>query len=308
MKTIYLLFYIVISSSLFANEIQSYLKTATRLLCDGLQNYEVVYSPSYLEFEYSPSDPHSYLQDPYYIIKSVGESGYVILDSIRTRFVCAGDTNVIIFESRDDSLSYFVAITLSPQIIYDTLIALENDDNQNWISSIWMYLRFSIRDSVLIYDDTTSNNKDCRIIKILPDNNWKELVSFGNIRNFHMLWDYSKFLICTHYPYNKKDYPAYRLFEFNLGLDSLYEREDLEGKIMRAIQYYEDSSLYFLQCIGKNCNVWELKPDGEKVNLTNQKPPYYVFEFGLRGTDLHYKVWKRGNRDYEKPYWIKLED
>jgi hypothetical protein len=305
-----------------ANDGQDYVKTTANRGIMGLRNYEVVFASE--EDELSSLGGTSLIQD-YYIIKIGKDDKYIIIDSLQTRIMCAGDSNCIVYESMDDSLTYLISITLSPVLTYDTLIALKNKDGNNWISTMESIFRCSIKDSIIVYNSwRISHMGALNVIKIKSDNKWELRYSVRNAIDADMTLDFSQFLICTFDSIYTGDYRPGCIYIYDVYKDSLYLFDIPGCGITRANRLFRDSSVYYLKCDNKDCNIWRITQEGAISKITDVYDPYYVSDFSIhereRGLSMYnsrpiisdrhisYSICNWNDRAYSRSVQLKLED
>ncbi len=281
MRSIFLLLILLLSINLFGEHTQEYLKNASSYSTswgfDALSNYRLKFA-SEDELSKFENDPMNHPAIKFYITTMDTACHYLIIDSIESRLIGVGDTNVLIIEKVDDTAAHLITLFLSPKLEHDTLITINLDNPNNWISKTWLFRGCSIKDSIVFYEilDKDSAKSNCAIIKIQADNKWQVAQQFNFPIRSCITKDFRQILICTPFQVTEEPYEQGRLYIYDIPLDSFYLVNELKNGVKSAERLFRDSSIYCHRRQNDELNVWELRPDGSNINLTNITYPKYV--------------------------------
>jgi len=249
--------------------------------------------------------------EKYYVVDIKDSEKHIILDSIATRIVFAGDTNTIIYELTDNKKSYLVSFRLSPEIKRDTLIEITYNEPNNWIKDSDSFV-CSIKDSILSYKLTKQN--DITILKILPDNDWKTIKKLAKPLTQTISNDFTQILICTQdlhsleklipsdlgiigdvniddsliSDFGKKEteYPLGSILIYDILLDSIYTVDNAGTSNTFALRLHRNSPIYYTKNTDNIDNLYTCSERNLEKRLTNCEYPYYVCDILFMGDDI----------------------
>ena len=271
------------------------------MLSENLQCQQVTYRP--MEFEETPNygllvplpiDYEQLFSDEYLVrIDSSGiDDGYQILDTIQSQFISPADSNVFIYTDIGESNTYLIALTLSPRLNRDTLLYYANDDPKNWLKDV-VGMSCSIKDSVLVLPSwNTRESINIKLIKVLPDNQWKVEKEFNSVRSTSFSHDFTQLLICPHTGFTNLA-PAGSIMVIDLLLDSTYILKELGNSNIEAKRRSRKSPIFSLQKRDNKTDIWVYFYKDKPVKLTN-----FDSKIEITGFQLFYKYLMISVKDY----------
>ena len=269
----------------------------------NLQCQQVTYRP--MEFEETPNygllvplpiDYEQLFSDEYLVrIDSSGvDDGYQILDTIQSQFISPADSNVFIYTDIGESNTYLIALTLSPRLNRDTLLYYANDDPKNWLKGV-VGMSCSIKDSVLVLPSwNTRESINIKLIKVLPDNQWKVEKEFNSVRSTSISHDFTQLLICPHSGFTNLA-PAGSIMIIDLLLDTTYVLKELGNSNIQAKRRSRESPIYVLQKISNKTDIWVYFYRDKPVKIT-----HFDSEIEIIGFKLFYRYLLISVVDYSK--------
>ena len=270
-------------------------------LSQNLQCQQVTYRP--MKFEETPNyglivplpiDYEQLFSDEYLVrIDSSGiDDGYQILDTIQSQFISPADSNVFIYTDIGESNTYLIALTLSPRLNRDTLLYYANDDPKNWLKDV-VGMSCSIKDSVLVLPSwNTRESINIKLIKVLPDNQWKVEKEFNSVRSTSFSHDFTQLLICPHTGFTNLA-PAGSIMVIDLLLDSTYILKELGNSNIEAKRRSRKSPIFSLQKRDNKTDIWVYFYKDKPVKLTN-----FDSKIEITGFQLFYKYLMISVKDY----------
>ena len=241
-----------------------------------------------------PIDYEQLFSDEYLVrIDSSGiDDGYQILDTIQSQFISPADSNVFIYTDIGESNTYLIALTLSPRLKRDTLLYYANDDPKNWLKGV-VGMSCSIKDSVLVLPSwNTRESINIKLIKVLPDNQWKVEKEFNSVRSASFSHDFTQLLICPHTGFTNLA-PAGSIMVIDLLLDSTYILKELGNSNIEAKRRSRKSPIFSLQKRDNKTDIWVYFYKDKPVKLTN-----FDSKIEITGFQLFYKYLMISVKDY----------
>ena len=241
-----------------------------------------------------PIDYEQLFSDEYLVrIDSSGiDDGYQILDTIQSQFISPADSNVFIYTDIGESNTYLIALTLSPRLNRDTLLYYANDDPKNWLKDV-VGMSCSIKDSVLVLPSwNTRESINIKLIKVLPDNQWKVEKEFNSVRSTSFSHDFTQLLICPHTGFTNLA-PAGSIMVIDLLFDSTYILKELGNSNIEAKRRSRKSPIFSLQKRDNKTDIWVYFYKDKPVKLTN-----FDSKIEITGFQLFYKYLMISVKDY----------
>jgi hypothetical protein len=268
----------------------------------------------------------------YYIVDLHESKNFWILDSIKTQMVIACDTNSILYDQSDNDSTYLVIIQMAPRLKYDTLIALPNNDPDNWIMNAYSIV-CSITDSVLAYQ--LENQGDIAIIRILANNKWRIIKRIIKPQAFTISYDFTQILICSgiqnplldlvpddladiseiyindslisSFGESDSDSSSGNIIIYDIWTDSLFAVDNAGISNCLAIRKDRNSPIHYLKISELSKNLYTCSERSLERRMTFYEYPYTLFHITYKGDSLQAGVFNQQDISDNDILFFELE-
>lgn len=244
--------------------------------------------PGYRLFYYEKDEVPSGRQQKYYLKKSYTypTKDIIILDSIEAIRFSPSGKNVLSYINIDSARIHLVSLYLD-SLYHDTISSYYFNDSLNILADAGG-LDYINKDSILLVIQSTSDwNRDISIIKLLPQNDWKEVLRLSSLSNLCISLDYNQILFVEDNDPNLGFKSLGAVFIYDLTMDSLFALPNSGDNNIYAKRKDINSPIYLLKKINGISNIWKYTSTGTE-QLTSATHPYSIDSFELFEAHIEY--------------------